>query len=127
MLPPKEAFHNDLTDADISDDDYQHALRVWDVFNCESIKDYHNIYVSLDTTLLADCFEYVRNLIKSEFGIDPAHYISLPGVAFDAAMIAGNVEYENLNDIEKQTLFERGIRGGRYYAYLCEYETNLVY
>jgi hypothetical protein len=111
-LPSKEAFHNDLTDRDISEEDYQRAQCVWDFFNCKSIKDYHNIYVTLDTTLLADCFEYIRNLIKNEFGIDPAHYISLPGVAIDAAMIAGNVEYEHLNDIEMQTLFERGIRGG---------------
>ena len=31
-LPPKEAFHSNLNLEDISDEDYAHAQKVWDVF-----------------------------------------------------------------------------------------------
>ena len=31
-LPPKEAFYSNLNLEDISDEDYAHAQKVWDVF-----------------------------------------------------------------------------------------------
>ena len=45
-LPPNECFNSSLgVGRIISQDDYIHALKVWDVFECESIKDYMEIYV----------------------------------------------------------------------------------
>ena len=43
-----------------SDVDYAHALRVWDAFNCETLGDYHDIYLQLDVLLLTDFFEKFR-------------------------------------------------------------------
>ena len=31
-LPPKEAFYSNLNLEDFSDEDYEHAQKVWDVF-----------------------------------------------------------------------------------------------
>ena len=42
QLPPKSEFYLKLNDEDISDSDYQHALDVWNAFNCKPIRDYHN-------------------------------------------------------------------------------------
>ena len=42
-LPPKDALYSKLTDEGIIDEDYQHAQIVWNEFNIESIKDYHNL------------------------------------------------------------------------------------
>ena len=57
QLPPKEEFYSKLNDEDISDDDYQHAIRVWNTFKCKSIRDYHDLYLKSDVLLLSDVFE----------------------------------------------------------------------
>ena len=54
MLPPKEAFYSNLNLEDISDEDYTHAQKVWDVFEMNNIGDYHDFYVQSDTLLLAN-------------------------------------------------------------------------
>ena len=45
QLPPKDAFFSKLRDAGITDEDYQHAQRVWTEFGCTRMLDYHNIYL----------------------------------------------------------------------------------
>ena len=42
---------------DITDEDYMHAQKVWDVFETENLGEYHDLYVQSDTILLADAFE----------------------------------------------------------------------
>ena len=38
----------------ISDGDYAHAQKVWDVFEIKNLVEYHDFYVQSDTLLLAD-------------------------------------------------------------------------
>ena len=45
-LPSKDLFYSKLYDENISDEDYQHALKVWDTFNCKTLKDYLMIFIS---------------------------------------------------------------------------------
>ena len=52
----KEAFYSNLNLEDISDEDYTHAQKVWDVFEINNIGDYHDLYVKSDTLLLADVY-----------------------------------------------------------------------
>ena len=52
-LPPKDAFYSKLTGESITDEDYQHAQTVWNEFNIETMKAYHNLY-NLSDVLLAD-------------------------------------------------------------------------
>ena len=42
-LPPKEFFYSSLNDEHISDEDYEHAKKVWDAFEMESLDDYHEL------------------------------------------------------------------------------------
>ena len=42
-LPPKDAFYSTLTDAHITDQDYEHGLAVWEAFDCATLGDYHDI------------------------------------------------------------------------------------
>ena len=44
-LPPKEDFYSDLNLEDISDEDYVHAQKVWDVFEFKNLCQYHDLYV----------------------------------------------------------------------------------
>ena len=66
---------------DISDKDYNHAQKVWDVFEIRDFGDYHDLYVQTDTLLLADVFEKFRDKCIEIYGLDPSYFYSAPGLA----------------------------------------------
>ena len=111
-LPPKESFYSRLTGEDISDEDYIHAKKVWEVFEIKSMEGYHNLYNETDVLLLADVFENFRNICLENYKLDPAHYFTAPGLAWDAALKITKVELELLTDIDMLLMVEKGIRGG---------------
>ena len=71
-----------------------------------------NAYLKLDIVLLADVYEQFRKMSLSQDGLDPVHFISLPGLSFMSAFKMTNEQIHLLQDAELYTLFERGIRGG---------------
>ena len=111
-LPPKEAFYSRLNDGGISDDDYAHAQKVWRMFKMEYFKDYHELYNKVDVLLLAEVFENFRNICLEKYKLDPAHYYTAPGLAWDAALKVTGVNLELLSDIDTLLMVEKGIRGG---------------
>ena len=111
-LPPKEAFYSKLNNEDISDEDYAHAQKVWEVFKMEHFKDYHNLYNETDVLLLAHVFESFRNICIKNYKLDPAHYYTAPGLAWDACLKMTGVKLELLSDIDMLLMVEKGIRGG---------------
>ena len=112
QLPPKEAFYSKLNDEHISNEDYEHAQKVWEAFDCKTLKDYHDLYLESDVLLLTDVFETFRDLCMTNYKPDPAWYYTAPGLAWDAALKMTKVELEMLTDIEMLDMFEEGIRGG---------------
>ena len=111
-LPPKEEFYSKLNDEDITDDDYQHALNVWTTFKCQSIRDYHDLSLKSDVLLLADVFENFRKTCLKHYNLDPAHYYTSSGLAWDACLKETGQKLELLHDYDMLMMFERGIRGG---------------
>ena len=111
-LPPKEAFYSRLNDGGISDEDYAHAQNVWKTFKMKYFKDYHELYNKVDVLLLADVFENFRNICLKNYELDPAHYYTAPGLAWDAALKVTDVSLELLSDIDMLLMVEKGIRGG---------------
>ena len=110
--PPKEAFYSKLSDAHISDDDYTHAQKDWATFGCKTLGDYSDLYCRTDVLLLADVFETFRKMCLRQYGLDPAHYYTSPGLSWDALLKKTGVELELLTDYDQHLLIERGMRGG---------------
>ena len=110
-LPPKPKFYNKLTRTHISGEDYKYARLVFKKFGLSNLGDYHDLYLLTDTLLLACVFEEFRVMAMEHFKLDPAHYFSLPGLAWDAALKMSGVELELITDIDKYIFLELGMRG----------------
>ena len=94
---------------DIDDIDYRHGNNVFKEFKLENLGDYHDLYVQSDTLLLADVF---KNMCIKEYELDPAHFLSLPGLAWQACLKKTNIELVLLTDYDMLLTVEEGIRGG---------------
>jgi hypothetical protein len=60
---------------------------------------------------LRDVFEYHRELSIKTYGLDPAHYIGLPQLTWDAGLKKTGIVLENLKEIDQFIMFEKMKRG----------------
>ena len=126
-LPSKKDFYSNLNMEDIDDIDYRHGNNVFKSFKLENLGDYHDLYVQSDTLLLADVFENFRDMGIKEYELDPAHFLSLPGLAWQACLKKTNIELELLTDYDMLLMVEEGIRGGIYHSIHRYAKTNNKY
>ena len=80
-LPETEDFYSNLNMDDITNADYMHAKRVRKDFEIKNLGNYHDLYVQSDALLLADVFHNFWNMCLTIYGLDPAHFLSVPGLA----------------------------------------------
>ena len=85
-LPNKESFYSNLNMQNIEDIDYRHGNNVFKRFKLKNLGECHDLYVKNDTLLLADVFENFRNTCLKVYELDPAHFLSLPGLAWQACL-----------------------------------------
>ncbi len=111
-LPPKEAFHNQLKDENISDEDYEHAKKVWNSFNCKTMRDYHDLYLKTDVLLLADIMTEFRRVCKEVYRLDTLQYYTSPGLTWDAMLKLTEIRLDLISDPDMYLMVESGIRGG---------------
>ncbi|XP_063223272.1 uncharacterized protein LOC134531497 [Bacillus rossius redtenbacheri] len=126
-LPTKDAFHNVLSGTDVSDLDYTHAQKAWDVFHCATLKEYALSYLRVDTCLLADIFESFRFVCLQHYSLDPAHYITAPSLAWDALLIKTGVRLDLVTDPDIYLFLESAVRGGITNVSRCHAKANNVY
>ena len=112
QLPAKDYFYNRLTDEDIDDEKYAHAQQVWNTFGIENLGQFHDLYVACDVLQLADVFESFPNTCLEYYHLDPAHFCTAPGLAWQAALKMTGVKLELLTDIDMHLMIEKGLRGG---------------
>ena len=74
----------------------------------KTIKDYHNLYLKCDVLLLADKFEKFRNNNLKNYGLCPSHYLSVPGLSWEAMLKITKIKLELIPDPDMYKLFEKG-------------------
>ena len=111
-LPERRDFYSLLTEEDISEKEYGHAQKVWDTFRIENMGQYHDLYLRSDVLLLADVFQNFRETCLPYYGLDPCHYVSSTGLAWDAMLKMTKINLDLISDIEMQLFIEKGMRGG---------------
>ena len=111
-LPTTEKLFSKLNDCGISDEDFDHAQRIWKEFGIKDLGEYHDLYLKSDVLLLADVFEEFRNVCLENYSLDPAWYYTSPGLSWDALLKHSGVKLELLTDPDMLLMFEKGIRGG---------------
>ena len=84
QLPPIDCFFDDLKQEAIKPELYDKAQKVWNKFNCNTLLDYHNLYLTSDVLLLADVWENFRKTCFKIYGFDPIYYYTAPGLSWDA-------------------------------------------
>ena len=110
-LPNKQSFDSSLNIENIDDIDYRHGNNVFKKFKLKNLGEYHDLYVPSDTLLLADVFENFRNMCIKVYEFDPAHFLSLPGLAWQACLKKTNVILELLTDYDMLLMVVEGLEG----------------
>ena len=111
-LPNKASFYSNLDMENIDDVDYRRCNNVFKRFKLKNLGEYHDLYVQSDTLLLADVFENFRNTCLKVYELHLAHFLSLPGLAWQACLKRTNIKLELLTDYDMLLMVEEGIRGG---------------
>src|SRR5436190_22049564 len=107
-----EDFYSSLNKENISKDDYNHYLKVWNKLKTKTLGDYSDLYNIQDVLLLADIFENFRSVCLTNYGLDPAHYLTAPSLAWDAMLKLTDVTLDLISDYDMYLMIEKGIRGG---------------
>ncbi|PKK65417.1 hypothetical protein RhiirC2_715563 [Rhizophagus irregularis] len=111
-LPPKKDFYSLLSQQNISKEDYEHAQKVWKIFEMKNFGEYHDLYLETDVLLLADVFmNYIIMCLKND-GLDLSHYVSAPGMFNDSLYKSSGAELKLMTDMDEYLMVENGIREG---------------
>ena len=102
QLPPKSSFYSILTDEGISDEQYGHTQKVWDIFGVKTIRDHHDLYLKSNILLLADV-ENLRKTCLQYYKLDPSHYFTSPGLSWDAMLKMTGIKVELMTDADVGT------------------------
>ncbi len=97
---------------DISEEDFEYFKFVCKQFNIKTLGEYHDLYLKSDVLLLSDVFENFRKMCKDSYGLDCCHYLSSPGLSWDALLKMTRIKLELISDIDMYLFIEKGLKGG---------------
>ena len=83
----------------IDDVHYRHGNNVFKKFKLKNLGEYHHLSVHSDTLLLADVFENFRNMCIKVYELDPAHFLSIPGLAWQACIKINKCKIRIINQL----------------------------
>ena len=113
-LPPREKWTNSLQQYDVSltEDEYKHALTVFETFKCKTIGEYYNLYLKTDVFLLASVVLCFRKVCYQTYGLDCCQYYTASNLSGDAMLKICKAPLELLTEREQLDMVEGLIRGG---------------
>ena len=82
IIPTREEYYDDMKGEIMSQDEYDHMVKLWDTFDIKWWGEYYELYNVFDVNLMADSFEHFRNTTLSAFRVDPMHYITATQMAY---------------------------------------------
>ena len=70
----------------VSAEDHRLAVNTANLMGWETFREFHDCYLHTDVLALADVMESYRDSFRAQSGLDPIHYVTLPGAAWDAML-----------------------------------------
>ena len=84
------------------------------------VGDNHDLYLMIDVLLLADVFECFRKTCHDYNKLDPFHYFSSTGLAWDDMLKMTEIFLDLISYIDMHLFIEKGLRGETsYIAYIA--------
>ena len=71
LLPEKQEFCRNLNMEDITDKDYKHAKKVCKDSEIKNLGEYHDLYLTSDTSPFSDVFKHLRKMCLKIHHLDP--------------------------------------------------------
>ena len=99
LLPKKKDFYSNLNLENVTSIDYSHAKRVFKKINNKNIGDYHDLCVQNDKLLLVEIFENFRNKYIETYELDPANFLFVTGLRWQACLKRTGISLELLTDV----------------------------
>ena len=78
----------------------------------ETFHEFHDRYLLTDVLLLTDVFENFRAMSLENYGLDPLHYYTSPGLAWDSCLKMTGIRSDLITDMEQMLFVEKGLKGG---------------
>ena len=96
----------------VTEDEYKHALEVFEKFQCETIEDYNSLYLKTDVFLLAAVMLCFRKVCYETYGLDCCQYYTASNLSGDAMLKLSKAPLRLLKEREQLDMVEGLIRGG---------------
>ena len=84
-LGKKEDFYSNLKMENIADLHHNHGKTVCKDFEIKNLGECHDFYLKSNTLLLVDVFKISRKICLEIYKLDPAKFLSAPGLAWQTA------------------------------------------
>ena len=110
--PPYEAFFSSLNNSNISDEDYRNVQAIYTAFSLPDLRSLLELYCKQDVCILADCMEFYRGMVRTNYNLEAVAYYSSPALSFDAALKLTKVEIELLQTATEYNFVASAVRGG---------------
>ena len=112
QFPKKESFYDDLTESHISDSDYENTKKVYEIANCQCLRDLHDLYLTLDIGFLSDLWRSFNKQVFDNFKVYPSNHMNGAALSFRAGIKSSETNIELLSDMSMYDVFHNSVRGG---------------
>ena len=111
-IPSIEKFYSSLKLQNISEEDYDKTIEIFNKLKSKNVKDYLEIYMKLDLCLQADIFNVFRNTIWDKFNIDCSKYVTGCSLSLDLMLKYTGAKIQSFKDITMFDFVDSSIMGG---------------